>query len=181
MFRPVGQDFAAGVPTTTRGQHFLNTILDVCNNRGVKLEMGAQIINEVAGHHWPHAGDDLFLLYEYRFISWCNLGLFEITEWEPACHCWTQISWQAMQRDGDTADNGQPRIVSYCVKRSTSKSVALPPQVWKIHCCENAINVPESNNPYAGFFSRSLKIRTCSLLLEYVYADLWEHVFTVKA
>jgi len=25
----------------------------------------------------------LFLLYEYGFILVCNLGLFEITEWEP--------------------------------------------------------------------------------------------------
>jgi len=34
-----------------------------------------------------------------------------------------------MQRDGDTADNGKPHIVSYCVKRSMSKSVAVLPQV----------------------------------------------------
>jgi len=39
-----------------------------------------------------------------------------------------------MQRDGDTADNGKPRIVSYCVKRSMSKYVAVLPQIWKIHC-----------------------------------------------
>ena len=51
---------------------------------GVKHEMGAQILNGMAGYHWPHVGD-LFLLYECRFISLCTLGLFEITEWEPAC------------------------------------------------------------------------------------------------
>jgi len=34
----------------------------------------------------------------------------------------------------DTADKGKPRIVSYCVKRSMSKSIAVLPQVWKIHC-----------------------------------------------
>jgi len=31
-----------------------------------------------------------------------------------------------MQRDSDTADSGKPRIVLYCVKRSMSKSVAVP-------------------------------------------------------
>jgi len=31
---------------------------------------------------------------------------------------------------------------------------------------------------YAGFFSRSIKIRC--LLLEYVYAELWEYVFIAK-
>jgi len=30
-----------------------------------------------AGHHWPHAGDELILFYEYRLISLCNLGLFK--------------------------------------------------------------------------------------------------------
>jgi len=87
-----------------------------------------------AGYHYPHASDGLFLFYECRFISMGDLGLFDITEWEPECDCWTQISWQAMQQDGDTADNGKPRIVSYCVKRSMSKSVVVLPQVWKIRC-----------------------------------------------
>jgi len=101
--------------------------------------IGTAILVSVAAYiqywmYWPHAGDDLLLLYEYRFISLCNLDLIEITEWEPACDCWTQISWQVMQRDVDTADNGKPRIVSYCVKRSMSKSVAVLPQVRKIHC-----------------------------------------------
>jgi len=55
----------------------------------------------------------LCLLYEYRFIFVCNLGLVEITEWDgiTACDCWTQTSWQVMQRDSDTADSGKPRIV----------------------------------------------------------------------
>jgi len=39
-----------------------------------------------------------------------------------------------MQRDSDTADSGKPRIVIYCVERSKSKSVAMLPQIWKIHC-----------------------------------------------
>jgi len=34
------QDFAAGGTKTTKGQHFLNTILDACSNRGAKHEMG---------------------------------------------------------------------------------------------------------------------------------------------
>jgi len=34
-----------------------------------------------------------------------------------------------MQRDGDTADSGKPRIVLCYVKRSMSKSVAQLPQV----------------------------------------------------
>jgi len=33
------------------------------------------------------------------------------------------------QTNKDTADNGQSRIVSYCVRRSMSKSVAVLPQV----------------------------------------------------
>jgi len=39
-----------------------------------------------------------------------------------------------MQRDSDTADSGKPRMVIHCVKRSMSKSVAVLPQVRKIHC-----------------------------------------------
>jgi len=39
-----------------------------------------------------------------------------------------------MQRDSGTADGGKPRVLLYCVKRSTSKSVAVLPQDWKIHC-----------------------------------------------
>jgi len=49
-----------------------------------------------------------------------------------------------MQRDSDTADSGKPRIVLYCVKMGMSKSVAVLPQVRKIHCwCETVINVQE--------------------------------------
>jgi len=36
-----------------------------------------------------------------------------------------------MQRNSDTTDSGEPRIVSYCVKRSMSKSVAVLPQIVK--------------------------------------------------
>jgi len=65
----------------------------------------------------------------------CNVGLFQITEWKPCMwllnadilagnatrqwHCWYRykacifLSW---------------------VKRSMSNSVAVLPQVWKIHC-----------------------------------------------
>jgi len=60
-------DFAAGGTKTTRGKHFLNTILDVCSNLGAKHEMRAQILNGGARHHWPPADDDPFLLYEYFF------------------------------------------------------------------------------------------------------------------
>jgi len=51
-----------------------------------------------------------------------------------------------MQRDSDTADSGEARIVLYCVKRSLNKYVAvLPhPQVRKIHFyCETMINTHE--------------------------------------
>jgi len=40
-----------------------------------------------AGYHYPHASDGLFLFYECRFISMGDLGLFDITEWEPECDC----------------------------------------------------------------------------------------------
>jgi len=90
-------------------------------------------------HHWPPLATVLFLLYEYGFILVCNLSLFEITESEPRVwllKTWThsQTSLQVMQRDSDTADSGKPRVVVYCVKISMSKSVAVLPQVWKIHC-----------------------------------------------
>ena len=49
-----------------------------------------------------------------------------------ACDCWTYTSWQVIQRDSDMLI-----VVShvhlYFVKRSTSESVAMFPQVWKIH------------------------------------------------
>jgi len=32
-------------PKTTRGKYFLNTILDVCSNRGAKYDMGTRILN----------------------------------------------------------------------------------------------------------------------------------------
>jgi len=49
-----------------------------------------------------------------------------------------------MQRDSDTAGSGKPRIVLHCVKTSMNKSVAMLPQVLKIHCyCETVINVTE--------------------------------------
>jgi len=57
-------------------------------------------------------------------------GLFEINEWEPACNCWTQISWQVMQRHNETADSDIPRIVLFCMKKKLSKSVAVLPQFW---------------------------------------------------
>ena len=38
-----------------------------------------------------------------------------------------------MQQDSDTADSSKPCIILYCVKRNMSKSVAAPPQIWKIN------------------------------------------------
>jgi len=39
-----------------------------------------------------------------------------------------------MQQGNDTADSVKACIVLYCVKKSMSKSLAVPPQVWKILC-----------------------------------------------
>jgi len=51
-------------------------------------------------------------------------------------------------------------------------------QVWKIHYqCECDQYGGVSNYTYAGFFSRSIKLRS---LLEYIDAGLWEYVLTVK-
>jgi len=58
-------------------------------------------------------------------------------------------------------------VVSYCVKRSMSESVAVLPYVWKIHynvrLALSATNVPEwiavSGYANAGFFSHSIKLR----------------------
>jgi len=71
-------DFAEGGPKTKGGKDFLNTILDVCSNRGAKYDMWIYVSN---GGRAPLApsGDGPVLLYEYGFILVCNLGLFEIT------------------------------------------------------------------------------------------------------
>ena len=60
-----------------------------------------------------------------------------------------------------------------------SESIAMLPQVWKIHYwCECDQRVGGLNYTYAGFFSGSVKLRG---MLEYVYAGLWEYVLIVKA
>jgi len=65
------------------------------------------------------------------WLFWCAIGVYlKSLNGNPACDCWTQTSWQIMQRNNDTADSGKPRLVLYCVKRSMSKSVAVLPQVW---------------------------------------------------
>jgi len=50
---------------------------------GAKHEMGSHILNWGQDTTVPALATALFLLYEYGFILVCNLGLFEITEWEP--------------------------------------------------------------------------------------------------
>ena len=53
-----------------------------------------------------------------RFVAW---------------NCWTQTSWQVMQRDSDMLIAvGHARL--YFAKRSMSDSIAILPYVWKIHC-----------------------------------------------
>ena len=83
-----------------------------------------------------------FLLYHYG-ICWCAIWVYlKLLNGRPACDCLTQTSWQVMQQASDTGDSGKPRIVIHCVKISMSKSVAVLPQVRKIHCwCETVINV----------------------------------------
>jgi len=55
-----------------------------------------------------------------------------------------------------------------------NQSVAMLPQIWKSECDQCAW---VSNHTYAGFFSRSIKLRG---LLEYVNAGLWEYALIVK-
>ena len=45
LLRLVARVSQQGAPKTTSGQHFLNTVLDICSNRGAKHEMGVQILN----------------------------------------------------------------------------------------------------------------------------------------
>jgi len=45
------QDFAAKGANKQWVPHFLNTILDICYNRGQNMQWGAR-------HHWPLIGDD---------------------------------------------------------------------------------------------------------------------------
>jgi len=47
--------------------------------------------------------------------------------------------WQVMQRDSDYVKT----YVSYCVKSSRGESVAMRPQVWKIHYSEVVTTVSE--------------------------------------
>jgi len=100
----------------------------------------------------------------------------------PASDSWTWTSWQVSQRDSDTAESGKPRIVLFCVKRSMSKSAAVPPQVRKIHCeFETVINVPEWIALITRLLCRPLftqckntwlvRIRLCRLV-RYVFIDL---------
>jgi len=60
-----------------------------------------------------------FTLYcgSRRFIAW---------------DCWTYTSWQVMQRDSDMLI-AVSHAHLYFAKRSMSESIAMLPQVWKIH------------------------------------------------
>jgi len=76
-----------------------------------------------------------FLFIVRIWIFCCVLWVYSKSlNGSPACDYWTQTSWQIMQRDSDTTYSGKPHIVLYCVKRNMGKSVAVLPQVWKIHC-----------------------------------------------
>jgi len=110
----------------------------------------------------------------------CNL-FFKSLNGSPACDSWTQTSWQVMKRDSDTADSDKPRIVLYCVKRSMSKSAAVVPQGWKVHCqCET---------DQRARVNSLIKTLLCRLrftqyknmwLVRKVHADLWENVFSFR-
>jgi len=59
------------------------------------------------------------------FFLACNLGLLEITEREPCMLLLNTDILAGNAADSDTVGSGKPRIVSYCVKRSMSNSVAV--------------------------------------------------------
>ena len=106
-----------------------------------------------------------FTLYygSRRFVAW---------------DCWTHTSWQVMQRDSDMLI-AVSHVRLYFVKRSTTESIAMLQQVWKIHYwCECDHCAWVSNYTYAGFFSCSIKLRGS---LEYICAGLREYVLIVKA
>ena len=52
---------------------------------GPNMKWGTQILNGGLGTTGPplRLSTDLFLLYDNTGLLWCDLGLFEITEWEP--------------------------------------------------------------------------------------------------
>ena len=58
IFRPVAGISQHGESKTERGPHFLNTILDVCSNRGLNMKWGAQILNGGTGTTAPPTGDN---------------------------------------------------------------------------------------------------------------------------
>jgi len=52
-----------------------------------------------------------------------------------ACDCWTQTSWQVMQRESrQWLLIAELNVILYCVKKSIDESEAVLPQVWKISC-----------------------------------------------
>jgi len=75
---------------------------------------------------WPLLRNNSIATSLQRFTLYCGSRRF--VAWD----CWTHTSLQVLQRD-----SGMLIAVShvrlYCVKRSTSESIAMLPEVWKIH------------------------------------------------
>jgi len=70
--------------------------------------------------------------------SVCNMGLFETLNVSRRAGCMWLLNTDilaVMPRDIDTADSGKTHTVVHCEKKwIMSKSVAVLPHVWKIHC-----------------------------------------------
>jgi len=86
-----------------------------------------------------------FTLYysSKRFVAW---------------DCWTHTSWQVMQRDSNKLI-AVSHVHLYFLKRSMSKSIAMLPQVWKIHYISASVtNVPECQTALCRLLFMQYKI-----------------------
>ena len=122
-------------------------------------------------HCWSLLSNNNMATNLQKFTLYCGSRRF--VSWD----CWTYTSWQVMQRDSDMLI-AVSHAHLYFAKRSMSESIAMLPQVWKIHYkCECDQYAWVSNYICAGFFSFNTKLRG---LLECIYEGLREYVLIVK-
>ena len=135
--------------------HWINSF-DSCNDSffaGMKLKLHKSQVQSYSVMQWWAAVHSYPLVCLQRrvakvasglFYCWCLLrnntmitnpqkftlhyGSRRFVAWD----CWTHTSWQVMQRDSDMLI-AVSHVHLYFMKRSTSESVAMLPQVWKIH------------------------------------------------
>jgi len=179
------QDLAAGRAKARRESTFLKySIGRMQQPMGQTWNGGAPISNGGPGTTGPPLETALGLLYCWSSLRNNNMAtnlqkftLYYGSRRFVAWNCWTYTSSQLMQRYRDMLI-----VVShvhlYFVKRNMNESIAIFPQVWKIHLLVRVWPM-----------CPSVKLHLCRLLfmeiklrgfLECIYAGLWEYVLIVK-